>query len=259
MAASRVAAALLIALAVTPALADDAAKKEAQVHIDKASEHHKSGRYQQALDELTTAYSLDPQPGLLYAIAQVHVKLGRCTLAVTFYQRFVDSHPGDGPTSAAHEAIAACKQTGDTVVGPANPPPPPPDPHANPNPPDPPPLPPAPVVTPTPADRVWYRDAIGDALVGGGVVLGVVGTIVYANAAGKLDDADRATSYQAQQALVDSAHSNRTVSIVVFVGAAGLIGAGIYHYIRHADAVSSTSVGVTPTGGGGLVTFGGAF
>ena len=235
---------LLLGLSAPAARADQPAKTEAQLHIDKASLFHKDGKFPQALDELTAAYALDPQPGLLYAIAQVHVKLGQCTLAIGFYERFIASKPDEGAASAAQEAIDSCKQAGDTAAVK-------PDPT------------PTPTPTPTPvpagpADTVWYHDVIGDALTGGGVVVVAVSAIVFAAALGKLDDADKATTYQAHADLVDSAHGQRTMSVVLLVGGAGLIGAGVYHYIRHADP-GPTQVGLVPTQGGAFATFSARF
>jgi hypothetical protein len=62
-----------------------------------------------------TAYALDPRPELLYAIAQVHVKLGECPQAITFYERFIASNPKPEHVARARQAIEVCK---------TNPPPP---------------------------------------------------------------------------------------------------------------------------------------
>ncbi len=236
---------LLLAALASPAHADDTAKTEARSHIDKASQLHKDGKYQQALDELTVAYSLDPQPSLLYAIGQVHVKLGQCKLAIAFYERFLTTKPDEGPAGAAQEAIASCKKVGDTVVAPE---PPAPTPRPDPS--------PTPIAaTAGPEDRVWYRDVVGDALVGGGVVVALMSALVYASAVSKLDDADHARSYSAQQDLVDTAHSDRVYAVLLAATGAALIGGGIYHYVRHADGASTPQIGIAPTRGGAFASF----
>ena len=56
-------------------------------HVDAATVLHAHRHWQEALNELTLAYSLDPQPDLLYAMAQLQVKLGQCPIAITFYGR----------------------------------------------------------------------------------------------------------------------------------------------------------------------------
>ncbi len=243
---SKLSAMALVAALASRAGADDTAKTEAKIHIDNASQLHKDGKFQQALDELTIAYSLDPQPGLLYAIGQVHVKLGQCKLAIAFYQRFLATRPDEGPAGAAQEAIATCKQLGDTVPQPDKPVDKPVDPATT--------APAAaPVAQPTgPVDNVWYRDTIGDVLVGGGALVAVMGGIVYLSARGKIDDANTAMTYSAQQDLVDNAHSDRVFAIVLAVGGAGLIGAGIYHYMRHAE--TAPQIGLAPTQGGAFAS-----
>src|SRR5262245_2256399 len=97
---------LVIALPAT-ALAD--AKTEAKEHIAKATELHGEGRFADALLELNTAYTLDPQPDLLYAIGQLNVKLGDCKQAVLFYKRYLKTKPEKRAAAATKEAIKTCK------------------------------------------------------------------------------------------------------------------------------------------------------
>src|SRR5262249_8558361 len=51
---------------VSPVLADG--KAEAKAHVERATAAHAAGRFADALEELTAAYGLDPQPELLFAI-----------------------------------------------------------------------------------------------------------------------------------------------------------------------------------------------
>jgi tetratricopeptide (TPR) repeat protein len=90
-------------------------KVESKQHFDAASTAHKEGRFKDALTELMVAYALDPRPELLYAIGQIHVKLGQCPQAITFYQRFIDTKPKAEHAARAEKAIEICK---------TNPPPP---------------------------------------------------------------------------------------------------------------------------------------
>src|SRR5262245_53090659 len=84
-------------------------KREARQHVERATQHHKAGEFAEALEELETAYKLDPKPDLLYAIGQVHVKLGQCTEAIRFYERFLATRPARGAASLARQAIQVCK------------------------------------------------------------------------------------------------------------------------------------------------------
>ena len=98
---------IAVAVGATPAFADSAT--EAKQHFELASVAHKAGRFRDALNELMLAYALEPKPELLYAIAQVHVKLGECPQAITFYERFLASNPKPEHAARANAAINICK------------------------------------------------------------------------------------------------------------------------------------------------------
>lgn len=84
-------------------------KADSQQHFVLASAAHKEGRFRDAVRELMTAYAFDPRPELLYAIGQVHVKLGECPQAITFYQRFLESKPKPEQALRAQKAIQICE------------------------------------------------------------------------------------------------------------------------------------------------------
>lgn len=245
--------AFVMAAASMPLVAHADAKKEAQAHIDRAMQLHEQGKFKQALDELMFAYSLDPKPELLYAIGQVHVKLGNCSQAITFYERFLTSKPDAGPAAAAREAIETCK---------TNPPEPPKEPEPEPKPepkPEPPPEPPKPVITTT--TQPFYTDVLGDALLGGGVVAGAVSIFMYTRARADLDSADAAATYDEQLDLVDKAKSKRTLSVVFGVAGAGLAIGGIVRYVTgdRTVTVESRGVAIVPATDGGLISYRGRF
>jgi len=263
--------ALLVALTI-PATAFANAKKEAKEHIDKATAFHAEGKFKEALDELTIAYTLDPKPELLYAIGQVHVQLGNCPQAITFYQRFLGTKPAAGPAAAAKEAIETCKNV-DANPRPDPKPDPKPDPVVDPKP-DP--VPPKPDVAvkedeppgisqppprnETPAGpKPWYKDMIGDALVIGGVGLSVASVIFYTQMNGKLDDADNAPTYPEVEKARDDASSKQKLAIGFGVGGVVLIGAGIARYMLRDKGESNNKVVVAPTNDGGYVTWMGRF
>jgi tetratricopeptide (TPR) repeat protein len=253
----------LAAFAVAPrvAAADAAAKAEAQDHIAKATALHDQGKLDAALGELTTAYTLDPIPDLLYAIAQVHVQLGQCPQAITFYNRFLASKPAAGPAAAAREAITACKTNPPPAVVVSPPVEPAPPPVA------PPPVAPPPVVPPPAARPValrvapaWYTDKLGDALAGAGVIAGVVGGVLYHSGLASLDQANTATTYPQHASAIDSARTDRTYAYVLGAGGAALLTAGLVHYaLADRDDRGGGGVGMVPASGGGLVTLSGRF
>jgi tetratricopeptide (TPR) repeat protein len=241
---------LLIALVLAAPLtarADDP-KLEAKRHVDHATELHKAGKYTEALDELKTAFALDPQPQLLYAMGQLLVSLGRCEEAINYYQRFVDTKPSADLTQVANEAIDVCKTNPPPAVVEATPEPapPPPPPKAVP-----PPAPPAPSAAPESAP--WYRDYTADGLIGAGIVSGAVGAFLYSSALSDRDKADSAATYQAYKTLDDSAHTKRTEAVVLGALGVGLIAGGTLHLVV-VDRVQ-----VAPAAGGATVSVAGRF
>jgi hypothetical protein len=234
-------AACVVALPLA-ARADDS-KAEAKQHVVRATELHMDGKLAESLDELKTAYALDPQPQLLFAMGQIHVQLGECPQAIVYYERFLATRPADDAATVTREAIETCK---------TNPPPAiqtrpaPVDAVAPPAPPRAPPV--AAATTTTSVTPPWYRDYIGDGLVAGGVVAGVVGIALYSSALSARDDADHAADYQAFSNLVDHAHSERTTAVVFGLGAVALVTAGAVHLVLHHRAPEVT---VTASGASG--------
>jgi len=81
-------ACLFLALAIAPAAARADNKEDARVHVANATRAHKAGHYDEARLELEAAYALDPDPAVLYALGQVHAKLGHCREATAYFTRF---------------------------------------------------------------------------------------------------------------------------------------------------------------------------
>jgi tetratricopeptide (TPR) repeat protein len=104
----RVTTMVALAAIASPAFAGDP-KQEAAEHIDKAQKLFSAGKAAEALDELKTAYALDPKAELLYAIGQAHASMGQCDQAKTFYDRFLSTRPDADAADIARQAIASCK------------------------------------------------------------------------------------------------------------------------------------------------------
>jgi tetratricopeptide (TPR) repeat protein len=237
---------LVVALLALPLVASAGPKDKdkAKQHIQKATDAHQAGKYDVALTELQAAYELDPQPDLLYAIGQVHVKLGRCDEAIVSYEKFLATKPPKEPASAAQEAIDNCKKE----LAAAPPPPPPPDPQPQPPPPPPP---------PPPEARPFYTDLLGTALVGVGVASLAAGGVFYVSARGTLDDADAAMTYSEHADLVDDARMKRNLSIVFGGVGIAAVGVGVWHWMKFRS--EQQSVVVMPTASGGMVSWAGRF
>ena len=236
---------VMLAALAGPSLAD--AKKDAKVHLDKAAAAHKAGRYDDARKELEIAYTLDPQPALLYAIGQVHVMQGQCPQAITFYERFLESKPGEAQAAKAREAIETCRKLApDKPAEPVE-------------------KPIEPVVekllvvekpvTIVSSTRPWYTDVVGDVLVGAGLAVGIASVIFYRGALTDRDDADTVMSYDKYDELLARADDKQTYALVFAASGAALITAGIISYVVRDRTVESRTVSVIPTKQGGLVTW----
>jgi len=258
----------LAALLVTvPLVASGGPKQDARARIARATKAHEAGKFDVALVELEAAYKLDPQPELLFAIAQVYVKLDKCGEAITYYERFLSITKDPDARAVVTQAIETCKAQ---LPPPA---PTPPEPRPPEPPPEPKPVAPPPAIEPRPAPFAagpsrsvresggtpWYKDKLGDTLVIGGVTAVVVGVVMYRGAVSDLDAAEGSQSLTRYDELVDSAHSKRTFSVALLGGGAALVGAGVVRYLVRDRGTASTGVGMVPAQGGGLVTWMGRF
>jgi tetratricopeptide (TPR) repeat protein len=273
--------ALALALVAGTAVAGPK-QQQAKKHIDKATKLHKEGKFADALVELNAAYKLDPKPDLLFAIGQVHAKMGDCTDATEYFQKFGKAKHDKQVDQVVDEAIKSCKPADDPLAHVDTTPPPPPatepppasmtepPPPAHEEPPPPPPVAPAPppsIVTeppPAPARSLpaphhFYQDKLGDALVVVGVGAMIGAFVEYHSATSDLDAAESSGSISAYDSKVDSAHSARTISVVLGIGGVVLAGGGVAHMMLAGHASEQPAISAAPTRGGAFVTWSGGF
>src|ERR1051325_11147589 len=98
-----------LGLVLAPVIARADPGDDAKAHVARATQAHKDGRFDDARVELEAAYALTPKPELLYALGQVHAKLGRCGDAATYFQRFAATQSDPQVGKVIEQAIAACK------------------------------------------------------------------------------------------------------------------------------------------------------
>jgi tetratricopeptide (TPR) repeat protein len=261
--------ALAIGLAA-PRIADAGPKQDARAHVERATKAHKAGDLEKALKELKAAYGLDPQPQLLYAIGQIHTKLGQCSEASDAYLRFLASGTDARTAQVVKQAIDACKppeppepaeDTEEPPLPPAKQPPPmaakaetepPPPPKRVAASPDPEPAGPPPMSGGT---KPWYRDVIGDVLVVGGVASLVLGGLAYRAAVTDLDTAETVTDHEAYDDLVEGARTKRIVGVALAGGGVVFVTAGVLRFMLRDNGTEVRRVGVAPARGGGLLTW----
>ncbi len=238
---------VLLALAAAPGTARADAKAGAKLRMERAAELHRAGNFAAAMNELAVAYTLDPQPEMLYGIGQLHVALGDCSQAILFYERFLSTRPDPVPAAAATEAIETCRTDPDSLkAGAAS--------GA------------APLAGSRPDEAPgdgptrWYADKAGGALLGGGIVLGAIAVATYASARSDLDAAEAAPDAATHDELADRAGDKRTIAAVIGVAGIGLAGAAITRYVLVSRrAGTRAAVGIAPASGGGLVTWSARF
>ena len=251
---------LLVAFAVLtadPTAARGDARADAADHVARATEAHKRGDFANARAELEAAYALDPQPDLLYALGQVHAKLGDCAAAEASFRRFAATQSDPQVARVVEQAIASC-QPAAPVVEPAGDPAEPPAPAALPSQPSQPAPPPPALVASATARSPWYRDRLGDALVAGGVAAIAVSVIAYLGARADLDEAeDRVATPELSRYddLLASARAKRTFAVVLAVaGGVAVMSGGLRFALRDGR---EPRLSATPVHGGAILSFGG--
>jgi tetratricopeptide (TPR) repeat protein len=179
-------------------------------------------RYDEAIDAFRHAYEIDPQPDLLYALAQAERMSGDCRRAVDAYRAFLRSNPPSQQAASARKNLGRCE-----MQLAAAPPPPQPSP-----------APTAvilvePAVPPPAPPRRAARDTAGHVMMALGVAGLVSGAALWGVAQGDIDAVNRSTSYdQFVNARAAAAHAEgeRIGGIVTVAVGGALVLAAAIHY-----------------------------
>ncbi len=83
---------------------------EARKHFDQAVRLYNIQQYDRAADEFRAAYLIDPQPKLLYSLAQAERLGGDCEQAIDGYKAFLRTNPGHDAAKLAADNIDACER-----------------------------------------------------------------------------------------------------------------------------------------------------
>ena len=272
------AAALVLGAGTARAQDDRPILPEAKAHYDKGvalaqkgielvktagKEAQGKDLLEKAIAEYQAGYLIDPRRDYLFAWAQAERLSGDCATATTLYRKFIAQDPGQEDADAAKARIVDCEALLPKVD---DKPPPKVDDRPPPKVDDKPPVDDGGrLVEPRPAGdeggghKAWYKDPVGDALVGAGVVGLAVGGLYWSKSSSTESDAKKpGRVYGEYKDLIEKAQSQRKIAIVGLVAGGGLVAAGVVRYIlfdrgqrRHEPAVTlyyGDGVGLAVTG-----------
>jgi hypothetical protein len=242
-----VATALVIGAASASAAPKGAAAKSA---FDKGVAAYTKGDFAAASDQLGKSYDLEPDVETLFAWAQTERKLEHCEKASTLYAKLLDADMPAANKTVVREKFDECQKI---LAAQA----PKPEPIVTPPPPTPTPTPTPPPPPPSDEGRAWWKDPVGGALVGVGLVGVGVGTVFLVQGRAANKDKATAVTYGEFQRLEDRAESRGKLGTGVLIGGGVLVTAGIVWYAAHGSRKAETrySMWAAPDGGG-LVAFG---
>jgi len=233
-------------LASRDAAADTAKAREL---FKQGIEQYKAKNYDAAAATLAKSYELDPRPDALFAQAQAERLAGRCREATVHYHQLLETSQ-DLPTIKAVQAnLALCAREPEpppVVVAPR------PEDSAKPAPP-----PPPQIITKTVVRDVPRSDTVATVLFAGGMLAVGGGVGLYIASNGALDDAKHARTLDQHEKLTDRAKTERTLSFITGGVGLAMITVAIIKWSAGGPSESraASEVAVTPTSGGGVVTF----
>jgi tetratricopeptide (TPR) repeat protein len=207
---------LCILFLTSLAFADDM-RPAARTKYQQGLSAYQAKRYPDAIESFKAAYALDARPEILFAWAQAVRLSGDCDSAVPLYRKVLAD-----TTAAKREPIQA-------LIDKCQPAPPP-----------------AVAAPALPPERPpFYRDVLGDVLVGAGVVaVGTGVTLLILSGASK-----DATTYDGFADQVDTAHKRRVFGGIVLGVGVGLTTAGILRWVFRSSPKDAPALTFYRSGG----------
>lgn len=226
--------------AAGPATTGDEHRAEGYAHAER-------GEWDQAIRAYELAYAIDHDPVSLYAIGRIHAQRGDCARAHQAFERFLATSPPPRARASAEDEIARCQPAAaaDPVASDDTDPA---DVDVD-------------VDVDAPRPRAFYRDPIGGALFGTGVVAGAVGGYLYLRARDALCADPCTGSYESYEDSLAHARSLRTGALVAGGVGGALVVASIVRWVMVSgdDGAAEVDVAWTPRPGGGALVVGGRF
>lgn len=254
----------LAALAVLALAAPAAAAPKAgpaKVAFDRGVAAYQKGNFAAASDALEDSFKLEADVETLYAWAQSERQLERCEKAIELFEKLLQYDMPAENKKVVRGKIDECK-----ALLPEKQPPKQPEPEPEPEPApqpeagrsDPPAAGPTSVDRGSPGGTPWWKDPLGGALVGAGVVGLAAGVYFLGSARGAEQDSQQpGLDFEAFKALDDRAQSHGRIGLISLVAGGALVTGGIVRYVTRGSREERTMVtGFLSTSGGGLTAMG---
>ena len=238
-----------------PVAADPAA--QAAEHVAAGKRYFSEQKYLEAAAEFRAAQDLQPDPKLLYSLAQAQRLAGDCAGAVQSYEAFIATKADPKLVEFSKENITRCKEL--LAKEPKPPVEKPVDPEPAQAPVAPPPEAAPPLAEPPPrrdtqrGGRPWYADVVGDVMLGAGLAATAGGAVVWLNgrtAASAANDATDYATFIEKRDAASSAVTKQVIGIGVGVAGVALAVGGIIHYKLSATSRAEVRVTTAPHGAG---------
>jgi hypothetical protein len=245
--------------------------KPAKVQFEVGVAAYKADDYAAASTAFGKSYAIEADVETLFAWAQAERKQGHCDKASDLYVKLLASKlPAANKAvvrgqldeckrilddEAAANAAAAAKAKADADAQ-AKPKPTPPhvDPEAHGQP---------AVVQPPPEPtpraegaKPWYKDALGDTLVGAGLISGGIGVAMLISAHSSEQSSHSATDYATFKSLDDKAKSRGKIGVIAGAAGAALIVGGVIRYATRSTEERTTVTGWLDDHTGGFAVAG---
>lgn len=227
----------LLLFAVDAAAEDAPTSPAARARFERGLEHYRAKDYPAAVAEFEAAYALEPHRDFLFAWAQAERLQGNCGSALSLYQRFLDTAPGERHAALARQSMARCE-----VESPPTPPPS---------------VPPRVESPPPETASAWYRDALGGGLCAGAAVSAGAGLWLLGQAHASARSAAALPTEGDYARRLEGAKTQSSWATALLGTGGALLVAGVVRYAWVGREGPQVAVGLGPSGG--TVFVGGRF
>ena len=226
-------------------------KRRADRHLSRGLAYYDGRQFESAIAEFLAGYDVDPRPAFLFALGQSERRSGDCASATVYYRRFLTTSPPDRQVQAATMHLEGCKQA--LQDGPGKQ-------FRQ--------VEPAPVRTvyvqtePAPEPSPWYRDWVGNSLLGVGTASVVAGAALVLASRSAADRASWVETYAEYDREINRARRARLWGISALAAGTALVAGAAYRFHSQSQKREdrfSLQPDIQPLQGGVAVSLGGRF